>query len=91
MPFNVIVVDPRNRNLVYAGSDTGLWVSGDAGATWQKVGPDRAKVRAYLSHLETPYAGVTGNTAFGANGDPKDKQMAMMRIQNRAIVAEAGQ
>jgi photosystem II stability/assembly factor-like uncharacterized protein len=41
VPFDVIEVDPRNSNLVYAGSDTGLWVSGDAGATWQKVGPDR--------------------------------------------------
>lgn len=41
VPFNVIEVDPRNPSLVYAGSDTGLWVSGDAGATWQKIGPDR--------------------------------------------------
>ncbi len=41
VPFDVVVVDPRNPSLVYAGSDTGLWVSGDAAATWQKVGPDR--------------------------------------------------
>ena len=41
VPFDAIAVDPRSPNLVYAGSDTGLWVSGDAGATWQKVGPDR--------------------------------------------------
>lgn len=57
----------------------------------EKAGPDRAKVRDYLSHLDTPYSGVTGNTAFGADGDPKNKQMGMMRIQNRGIVAEAGQ
>jgi len=41
VPFDVIAVDPRNASVVYAGSDTGLWVSGDAGTTWQKVGPDR--------------------------------------------------
>jgi photosystem II stability/assembly factor-like uncharacterized protein len=41
VPFDVVAVDPRNPNLVYAGSDTGLWVSGDAGTTWQKVGADR--------------------------------------------------
>jgi len=40
VPFNVIEVDPRNPSLVYAGSDTGLWVSGDGATTWQKVGPD---------------------------------------------------
>ena len=41
VPFDVVEVDPRNPSLVYAGSDSGLWVSGDTGATWQKVGPDR--------------------------------------------------
>ena len=30
--FNVIAIDPRNPNLVYAGSDTGLWQSMDGGA-----------------------------------------------------------
>jgi photosystem II stability/assembly factor-like uncharacterized protein len=48
VPFNVIQIDPRNTNLVYAGSDTGLWVSGDAGATWQKVGPDRGLPNAAI-------------------------------------------
>jgi branched-chain amino acid transport system substrate-binding protein len=54
-----------------------------------KVGPDRAKIRDYLANLETPYAGVTGNTIFGENGDPKDKSMIMMKIHDRAVVAEA--
>jgi photosystem II stability/assembly factor-like uncharacterized protein len=39
VPFDVIVVDPRKANLVYAGSDTGLWISDTAGASWQKMGP----------------------------------------------------
>ena len=52
MPFDVIVVDPRNSNLVYAGSDTGLWVSGDAGATWDKVGPDRGLPHAAIYWIE---------------------------------------
>jgi len=41
VPFDAVVVDPRSPGVVYAGSDTGLWVSGDAGGSWQKVGPDR--------------------------------------------------
>ena len=39
-PFNVITVDPRDANLVYAGSDTGLWQSGDGAATWVRMGPE---------------------------------------------------
>ncbi len=38
LPFNVIAVDPSNPDLVYAGSDTGLWQSTDAATTWVKVG-----------------------------------------------------
>lgn len=37
-PFNVVAVDPVSRNLVYAGSDTGLWRSADGAQTWQRMG-----------------------------------------------------
>jgi photosystem II stability/assembly factor-like uncharacterized protein len=37
-PFNVIAVDPGSPSLVYAGSDTGLWWSTNAAASWQRVG-----------------------------------------------------
>ena len=30
-PFNVLAIDPRNPNLVYAGSDSGLWQTATAG------------------------------------------------------------
>jgi photosystem II stability/assembly factor-like uncharacterized protein len=36
IPFNVVAVDPSNSSFIYAGSDAGLWFSGDAGATWQR-------------------------------------------------------
>lgn len=39
-PFNVVAIDPRNANRVYAGSDTGLWLSDNAGASWIKQGID---------------------------------------------------
>lgn len=38
MPFNVIAIDPRNPQIVFAGSDNGLWESGDGGTTWTKAG-----------------------------------------------------
>ena len=40
MPFNVVAVDPTDPRVVYAGSDVGLWRSGDAAATWVRMGPD---------------------------------------------------
>jgi branched-chain amino acid transport system substrate-binding protein len=57
----------------------------------EKVGPDRAKIRAYLASLDAPYNGVTGSITFGANGDPRDKPMVMAHIHDRRIVAENGQ
>jgi photosystem II stability/assembly factor-like uncharacterized protein len=39
-PFNVIAIDPRNPQRVYAGSDLGLWHSNDGGASWVKDGLD---------------------------------------------------
>ena len=38
VPFNVLAIDPRNPNLVYAGSDSGLWQTTDGGTTWNKQG-----------------------------------------------------
>jgi photosystem II stability/assembly factor-like uncharacterized protein len=38
VPFNVIAIDPRNPQIVYAGSDNGLWESSDGGNAWAKIG-----------------------------------------------------
>jgi photosystem II stability/assembly factor-like uncharacterized protein len=39
-PFNVVAIDPRNPQRVYAGSDLGLWHSNDGGESWIKDGLD---------------------------------------------------
>jgi photosystem II stability/assembly factor-like uncharacterized protein len=73
VPFDAITVDPRNPSLVYAGSDTGLWVSGDGGAMWQKVGPDRGLPHAAVYDVEiNPATNLTvvfthGRGAFRLN------------------------
>lgn len=35
VPFNAIVIDPINPQIIYAGSDMGVYVSPDRGLTWQ--------------------------------------------------------
>lgn len=40
VPFNVVAIDPRNTQLVYAGSDVGLWHSNNGGGAWIKDGMD---------------------------------------------------
>ncbi|MFO7733227.1 MAG: hypothetical protein R6X21_06210, partial [Candidatus Aminicenantes bacterium] len=37
-PVNVVREDPFNRNVLYAGTDMGAYVSLDAGATWTVLG-----------------------------------------------------
>lgn len=36
-PLRSVAEDPRNANLLYAGTEYGLFVSLDAGATWQRM------------------------------------------------------
>ena len=38
VPFNAVAIDARNTQLVYAGSDNGLWQSNDGGTSWTKLG-----------------------------------------------------
>ena len=37
--INSVTFDPAVANRIYAGSDFGVWVSPDAGATWARWGP----------------------------------------------------
>ena len=53
------------------------------------VGTDREKVVAYLESVgnATPaYAGVTGRIAFDANGDAKEKPVAIGVVRNKLLV-----
>ena len=44
------------------------------------VGPDRAKIRDWLSHISPPLAGVTGPIRFLPTGDPAGKGVTMTRV-----------
>ena len=57
----------------------------------REVGPDREKIRAYLASLRpsAPYIGVTGRTAFGRDGDPVGKEIAVTRVHDGAMAPVA--
>jgi len=58
-----------------------------------EVGADRHAIVEYLEGLGTtsaPYEGVTGRIIFDAEGDPKEKPVAVGVVRNRGIVT-AGQ
>ena len=40
IPFNAIVLDPSNPNILYVGTDIGIWKSTNAGVSWTHVGPE---------------------------------------------------
>lgn len=47
VPVNALVTDPVNDNIVYAGTDIGVYVSIDAGATWEVFGTDLPRVAVF--------------------------------------------
>ncbi|MGH7690257.1 MAG: hypothetical protein ACREN3_11680, partial [Gemmatimonadaceae bacterium] len=56
------------------------------------VGPDRAKIRDFLSQLDetTAWHGVTGNLYFGVHNDPVGKSVVMTVINHGALQVAEG-
>ena len=40
LPHNTVVLDPGNPNVVYVGTDRGVWRSLDGGGHWTHMGPE---------------------------------------------------
>ena len=59
---------------------------------FEKVGPDRVKIRQYLASLSGagPFNGVTGKIRFGSDGDPIGKGIVMTRVKRGALLVESG-
>jgi photosystem II stability/assembly factor-like uncharacterized protein len=38
--YRALAIDSNDSRILYAGSDTGLWRSADAGNNWQRIGPE---------------------------------------------------
>lgn len=47
VPVNAFLIDPVNPNLVYAGTDIGVYVSGDQGTNWFPMGTGLPRVAVF--------------------------------------------
>ena len=56
-PFNVVAVNPAQPQLIYAGSDTGLWRSYDGAQTWIRVGPEHGVPNASVYDIQIEATG----------------------------------
>jgi len=60
-PADAIVVDPRDPNTIYVGTDVGVFATMDAGSSWTELGPASGP-----GHL--PNVAVTALKLFDSNG-----------------------
>jgi hypothetical protein len=60
-PADAIVVDPRDPNTIYVGTDVGVFATMDAGSSWTELGPATGS-----GHL--PNVAVTSLKLFDSNG-----------------------
>jgi hypothetical protein len=54
VPFNSFVIDPLNSNMLYAGSDIGVYVSSDGGTTWNPFGTGLPRVAVFDMAFQAP-------------------------------------
>ena len=54
VPFNGFVIDPLNSNMLYAGSDIGVFVSSDGGNTWNPFGTGLPRVAVFDMAFQGP-------------------------------------
>jgi hypothetical protein len=54
VPVNAIVIDPTNSNLLYAGTDIGVYRSSDAGTTWAPFANGLPRVAVFGLAFQAP-------------------------------------
>ncbi len=53
IPLNAIAVDPLNSNIIYVGTDIGVYASGDGGTNWFPFGTGLPRVAVFGMKLTT--------------------------------------
>lgn len=71
---NKLAADPTNANRIYAGTQFGLWISNDAGTTWENA-MDNVYASKKVTSIDvgsdgSVIASVGNKGLWSANGDP---------------------
>jgi len=81
VPFNALVIDPLNSNMLYAGSDIGVFVSSDGGNTWNPFGSGLPRVAVFDAAFQAPNRLVRIAThGRGASEIPAAKAQALVTV-----------
>ncbi|MGY8914223.1 MAG: VPS10 domain-containing protein [Flavobacteriales bacterium] len=93
-PVNVIIEDPTNENILFAGTDNGVYVSFDQGASWEsfseglpKVAVHDLKIQSKAKHL---LVGTHGRSIYKADighlqqmkADELKKDLVVFKIED---------
>jgi hypothetical protein len=74
VPVNTIFLDPGDSNVIFVGTDAGIWRSSNSGATWIHHGLERGFPNVAVDELkgnnETLIAFTHGRGAFRTGGRP---------------------
>lgn len=78
VPVSAFIVDPANSNILYAGTDIGVYVSSDGGTTWNPFGTgfprvavfDMAKTAGNMIRIATHGRGMWQIPAFSPQALP---------------------
>ena len=62
IPHNTIAVDPGNPNVLYIGTDVGVWKSTNAGASWAQMGPPTGMPNVAVFSLRVTPGGLIAFT-----------------------------
>jgi photosystem II stability/assembly factor-like uncharacterized protein len=76
LPHNAIALSPMNPQVIYVGTDVGLWYTTDGGRRWDYMGPERGLPNVAVSEVRIHpttgrvFAFTFGRGAFTLDGGP---------------------
>lgn len=70
--ISAIAVDPHNPDIVYVGSDIGLWKSTDGGENWQRMAPTTVRTRVNSIKIDPQESNIVTLVSENRSGGPWD-------------------
>jgi photosystem II stability/assembly factor-like uncharacterized protein len=90
VPVSSIAVDPQNSNILYAGTDIGVYTSTDGGANWAPLGSGLPRVAVFdvkISNVQRYLRIATHGRGIWEIGIP-GRQLPVGRSAGATLVAE---